>query len=225
MNQNKENSSMPVAGNWDRFWSLAATKKFQKVSWSKKRIMSVLIPLIQKNQKALDAGCGSGFFSKFFCDQGLATVSLDYSDEALEIAHRMTSGRSRIVKGDLLVDDLSTKISERFDVIFSDGLLEHFSNAQQDCIFKNFSALLSPGGILVTFVPNQWSPWELIRPFYMPGIDEKPFVMKELIQLSERNGFQIISSGGVNTFPFRFSPDCLVGRNLGMLLYTVSFKK
>jgi len=119
-------TALPKADNWDYFWGLEKTEKFTKVSWSKKRIIKVLKSYIQEGGKALDAGCGSGFFSKFFCDQGLTVVSLDYSPKALTIAQKATQGRARIVEGDLVSSDLNEIIPERFDLIFSDGLLEHF---------------------------------------------------------------------------------------------------
>ncbi len=212
----------PDHSHWNHFWSIDQTKKFTQVSWSKKRMMDVLSPFVRPGQTVLDAGCGSGFFSKYFCDQGMTTCSLDYSDSALNIAQKMTDGRSWILKKDLVSGSLSREIEDRFDLIFSDGLLEHFSSQDQDQIIQNFLSLLSPKGVVVTFVPNRFSPWEIIRPFYMPGIEEEPFVLNGLVDLNRRNGLKVISQGGVNTFPFAFSPDRLVGSQFGMLLYTIS---
>ncbi|VAX34891.1 hypothetical protein MNBD_UNCLBAC01-1530 [hydrothermal vent metagenome] len=214
----------PESRDWNNFWSLEETKKFTQVSWSKKRIIRTLSPYINKGKSALDAGCGSGFFSKFFCDQDMQTVSLDYSKQALEIAKAMTEGRTKAIKKDLLFLDVASEIEERFDVIFSDGLLEHFSAEDQNKIVGNFFSLLKDDGVVVTFVPNRWSPWQLIRPFFMPGIEETPFVLKDLINVHERNGLTVIQQGGLNTFPFAFSPDKFFGRTFGMLLFTVSKK-
>ena len=214
----------PESKDWNNFWSLKETKKFTQVSWSKKRIIKILSPYINKGKSVLDAGCGSGFFSKFFCDQGLNTVSLDYSEQALEMAKKMTEGRVKTIKKDLLSAQVSQDIEERFDLIFSDGLLEHFSSEDQDKIVANFFSLLKEGGVVVTFVPNRWSPWQLMRPFFMPGIEETPFVLKDLINVHERNGLTVIQHDGLNTFPFAFSPDKFFGRAFGMLLFTVSKK-
>jgi SAM-dependent methyltransferase len=120
---------------------------------------------------------------------------------------------------------LLKEMSGQFDLIFSDGLLEHFSFFDQNKIITHLKNLLSAKGALVTFVPNRWSPWELIRPLYMPGIEEKPFVLKNLIALQEINGLRVIQKGGVNTIPLALSPDKIFGSFFGMLLYTVSCKK
>ncbi len=218
-------STLPQAKDWNNYWSLDQTNQFTKISWSKRRIIKTLTPFILPGEKALDAGCGSGFFARYFCDQKMSAVALDYSDQALAIAKEMTQGRAQIIKKDLLSQNLPQEISDRFDLIFSDGLLEHFPQQDQDKIFRNFNSLLAKDGVVVTFVPNRWSPWELIRPFYMPGIEETPFILKELINLNKRNGFEIIKQGGVNTFPFAYSPDRLAGSLFGMLLFTIAKKK
>ena len=208
--------------DWDRFWAREESLKFTQPSFSKRRIIEIISPFLPKCRNVLDAGCGTGFFSKYFCDSGLGVVSLDYSDSALGITKRMTQGRSRVVKEDLLSENLAERLGEKFDIIFSDGLFEHFSSAFQDRIIQNFLMLLKAEGIVITFVPNRFSPWELIRPWLMPGIEEKPFVLKGLIDLNERNGLSVVQRGGVNTIPFRLSPDQIFGRYFGMLLYTIA---
>ncbi len=216
------NIGTPQSSDWNHFWGLDKTGRFTQMSWSKRRIIKILKPFVKEGNKVLDAGCGSGFFSKYFCDQKMETVSLDYSDKALEIARSMTEGRTKIIKEDLLFSNLSEKIEERFDVIFSDGLLEHFSEEHQGVILRNFRSLLSNEGVIITFVPNRWSPWQLIRPFFMPGIEEAPFVLGELTKLHRRNDLIAIDSGGVNILPCAFSPDNFLGKAFGMLLFTIA---
>ena len=216
---------LPNAQSWNHYWGLDQTEKFTQISWSKRRIIRILEKYVIKHYHALDAGCGSGFFAQYFCQMGMKTAALDYSDKALEIAKAKTRGQAKIFKKDLLSLSLPEEIEERFDFIFSDGLLEHFPRTDQDKIFRNFYSLLTDNGVLITFVPNRFSPWELIRPFYMPGIEEKPFILRELIHLNQRNGFTIIEKGGLNTVPWAFSPDKVFGPTFGMLLFTISKKK
>lgn len=215
---------LPGECDWDNFWKRDQTKKFVKESYSKKRIKNVLSRYLGKGKKVLDAGCGSGFFSNYFCDEGMDASSLDYSDAALDIVREMTGGRSKVIKDDLLCPELPGRINNKFGLIFSDGLFEHFSKECQDKIMGNFISLLEEGGVIITFVPNRWSPWQLVRPFFMPGIKESPFVLGELIDLSLRNGLKIVSDGGINTFPAAFSPDRITGKIFGMLLFTVAKK-
>ncbi len=218
-------STLPDQKIWNQFWNRPQSDRFHHVSWSKRRVMQVLRPYAISGKKALDAGCGSGFFSAYFCDQGMQTVSLDYAEAALAAAREATSGRAQIIKADMLNDDLGFLLNQKFDLIFSDGLLEHFIAKDQDRIMSQWMKLLTDDGCLVTFVPNRWSPWELIRPFFMPGIEESPFVLTELIELHERNGLSVFERGGVNTLPFKLSPDKWFAEQFGMLLYVLARKK
>ena len=214
----------PDCRDWDRFWGEESSRAFTQSSWSKRRMIALMRPWVAAGKSALDAGCGSGFFAKHFCDEGMRATALDYSDGALRIAAQQTGGRATILKKDLVNEDLSQSCPEKFDLIFSDGLLEHFPGEEQDKIVRNLIRVLTPDGQLITFVPNRWSPWELIRPFFMPGIEETPFIMSELLDLNRRNGLRVTTQGGLNTFPFALSPDVMLGSSFGMLLYTVAQK-
>lgn len=213
----------PQDNDWNRFWGRSQSQRFSKLSWSKQRILDVLKPFCQSGLFALDAGCGSGFFTKFFCDQKMTATALDYSENALQMAKEITHGEAKLIAADMVNDVLSDRLDHRFDVIFTDGLFEHFSIDDQDKIMRNLFSVLKPDGYIVTFVPNRWSPWELIRPFFMPGIEEKPFVLQGLIDLNRRNNLEVVRAGGVNVLPYRFSPEFL-GSAFGMLLFTIARK-
>ncbi|MCC6758279.1 MAG: class I SAM-dependent methyltransferase [Candidatus Omnitrophica bacterium] len=213
----------PKDSDWNNFWSREQSQRFSKLSWSKQRIIQVLAPRCRKGAFALDAGCGSGFFTRFFSDQGMSATALDYSDSALKMAAEATKGAAKLVRADMVNENLAELMAERFDLVFTDGLFEHFSGEDQDKIMQNLISVLKPGGYIITFVPNLLSPWELIRPFYMPGIEEKPFVLKGLLDLNRRNDLAVVESGGVNVLPFGLSPEFL-GPKFGMLLYTVAKK-
>ncbi len=175
-------------------------------------------------QRALDAGCGSGFFAKYFADQGMTVTAFDYSPVALNITKHTTQERVPTVCGNLLTESLPSLLDGRFDLIFSDGLLEHFPQPDQDTIMQNLISVLNEKGFLITVVPNRWSPWEIIRPIFMPGIEERPFVLSQLDNLHTRQGLKIIQRGGLNTLPFAFSFEGLVAKYFGMLLFTVAQK-
>ena len=209
---------------WDHFWARQKSSDVKNISWSKQRILKILEPHAFPGKNALDAGCGSGFFSNYFCDRKMDTVSLDYSQKALDIAQQKTAGRTKIIKADLLNEKLSALFAEPFDLIFSDGLFEHFEKEDQDKIMLNLRTVIAVDGVLITVVPNRWSPWQLIRPVFMPGIKETPFVWKGLLDLNQRNGFSVIAKGGLNVFPFKVSPEKMMASQFGMLLFTIAVK-
>ncbi len=225
--QQTVDTRLPNSASWNHFWSgspAGSGGAQRKVAWSKQRIAHILQDVLMPGQRVLDAGCGSGYFSQFFADAGLDATALDYSDEALNITRQVTRNRVRTVKADMVNEQLgSVFIDVRFDLIFSDGLFEHFDSPDQDRILKNFSSILNARGIIVTVVPNRWSPWQLIRPMMMPGIAERPFILGDLKKMHTRNGLQVIRSGGINVFPWRCSPEFL-GKSMGMLLYVLAQK-
>jgi len=212
----------PQDADWNRFWEKDASKRFGRISWSKRRILRVLKPYLQESKTALDAGCGSGFFAGAFVEHGLQATAVDYSEKALAMARDNTRGKAAVARINLVDENLRDLLDTRFDLIFTDGLFEHFSPTDQDRILQNFRSVIKENGVICTFVPNRFSPWEIIRPFYVPGIEEKPFVLKELIKLHTRNGLEVVAQGGINTLPFWFSPDHLTGSLWGMLLYVIT---
>jgi cyclopropane fatty-acyl-phospholipid synthase-like methyltransferase len=214
-------SHLPNNQSWDRFWS-QGKKKSGGIAWSKRRIAGIVSGYVAKGSCVLDAGCGSGYFSRYFLEQGADVTALDYSDNALAMTRDLTQGRAQTLRADLVHDNLADLVSgRRYHAIFSDGLFEHFEQGDQDKILRNFSSVLADNGVILTFVPNRWSPWQLIRPFLMPGIEEKPFILKNLAAMHQRNGLGIVSKGGVNVLPLRLSPEFL-GPYFGMLVYVIA---
>ncbi len=216
--------------NWNGFWQNNTDSQFTKVSWSKRRIIDILQPYLSDNPVVLDAGSGSGFFSCFFSDQGCKTYSLDYSEKALEITRRQTNNRSKAyLCRDLLDKNFVNEYTGKFDLIFTDGLFEHFSPFDQNQIFEHFKIIKKSDGLIVTFVPNKYTFWTLVRPFFMPGITETPFTLRELETLYTRNECIVIESGGINVFPIKYSPEVIAGSRFGMLVYAIGrigkFKK
>jgi 2-polyprenyl-3-methyl-5-hydroxy-6-metoxy-1,4-benzoquinol methylase len=200
---------------WDSFWE---NKREPVCSWSKKRILNILDRYVAPGMKVLDAGCGTGFFSAFFISRGCSVYCVDHSEKALSLAKRVTCHKAK----DYIKADISRqKIDTVFDIIFTDGLLEHYSAEGQDRIMINMKAMKDDKGYMINFVPNRYSLWSIARPFLM-RIKESPFVMKDLVDLHGRNGLNIVSSGGISVLPFRVSPERFFGRSFGMLLYCVS---
>ena len=80
----------PKDSDWDHFWQKDKAKEASDVSWSKRRILKVIAPYVDPGKKALDAGCGSGFFSKYFIENGMATTAVDFSQGALDSTRQKT---------------------------------------------------------------------------------------------------------------------------------------
>ncbi len=210
--------------DWNRFWELSREGRFTRESWSKRRIIALLGPYLLPGVRVLDAGCGSGFFSRHFLERGCRVTALDLSAEALDMAREATGGRAEAyLRDDLLDPSFGERHRGEFDLVFSDGLFEHFTAADQERIAGNMADSLAPAGLIATFVPNAHSPWRLIRPFLMPGIHETPLRPARLREL--HRALEPIDEGGINVLPFRVSPERALGPRFGMLLYLLGRKK
>lgn len=203
---------------WEDFWS----DRKVRVGWAKKRVAGVVEKYLKTDHVVLDAGCGSGFFSEFFIERGCRVFCLDYSKNALEMTKKLTENHAEeYLCHNLLDSHLAGLMRNRFDIIFSDGLLEHFSSDKQNIILQNFLKMKKKTGIIISFVPNKISFWRLLRPFLKLYVAEKPFSLKELVELHKYNNLEILESGGLNVLPFHISPEFL-GARIGMLVYVAA---
>lgn len=209
--------------DWNSFWSLNGAT-YSQLSYSKKRIINILSRHIIKPSIVIDAGCGTGFFSKYFLDNNHSVYAVDFSMEALKVCKQLCNEFVTYINADLVESHLNQIIKTKVDYVFSDGLLEHFSVYEQMKILFNIKNCLKSDGKIITFVPNLFSFWQIIRPFYMPNINEKPFILKRLIKLHESCGFRTIETGGINVLPCLYSPEYLLGKSFGMLLYYIGEK-
>lgn len=210
--------------DWDGFWDNAEGGQFTRISWSKRRMEKLLSPHLVRNGRVLDAGCGSGYFSALFLSRGCRVSTLDASPEALEIARRATrGGAEEYLQEDLLDSSFAARHGERFDLVFTDGLFEHFVPSDQKRIMDNLVSSLKVGGVIATFVPNALSWWTVVRPLFMRGIYERPFRRAALRRLHD--GLAPVGEGGLSVLPFRFSPERLLGGRFGMLLFHLARKE
>jgi cyclopropane fatty-acyl-phospholipid synthase-like methyltransferase len=211
-------NNLPTSNNWNNFWGENLDPNLKPASWSKRRITHLLDELVSEGMHVLDAGSGSGFFSNYFISKKCKTYTLDYSKEALELSRRLTNNQAmEYIEMDLLDPKFGDKYPAMFDIIFSDGLFEHFKPSDQKKIMENFSKTKKKDGIITTFVPNKYSSWQIIRPFLMPGIEENPFTARTLRNLHK--DLTIIRNGGINVLPVSFSPERMLGMKIGMILY------
>lgn len=212
---------------WDSFWESKSKGEFRNLRPRQKRAINILDRYVCSGMIVCDAGCGSGFYSKYFISKGCTVYCIDYSEKALELTKKNTEGKAEYyLKRDLLDDTLSLELGNTFDLIFTDGLLEHFSEMQQRKIMNTLVAMKKENGIMVTFVPNILTYWELYRRTFsdMPGIWEKAFTMGRLTSLVKQSGQKIIEKGGVHVLPTNLPLISLefFSRWLGSSIYIIS---
>jgi 2-polyprenyl-3-methyl-5-hydroxy-6-metoxy-1,4-benzoquinol methylase len=148
MNKNKNLKSF-----YNKVYIKGEKKHFtiKRESSSLPEIKEVLKQISWKGKKVLDVGCGTGLFAFSAAKKGAVVLGVDFSVEAIEIA------QSQYVHKNLKFTstDVDT-IKEKFDVIVSNGTLEHM-----DSPIKTLRLLkhhLNKNGCLIITSPNWTNP-------------------------------------------------------------------
>ncbi len=147
---------MGEEGRWDAFWKRGEAP-FSPVRWSLFRRFRRWALL--RGARVLDVGCGSGGLAQFWHREGYEVTGFDFSDQAVGLTSRKGI---RCVKGDV-TKGLPFK-DNTFDLVYSDGLLEHFIYPEP-VLREKFRV---SKGLVVTLVPRNsiynWVQVHILRP-------------------------------------------------------------
>jgi len=131
---------------WDNFW----IKKedwlmIMKLTPTYKNITKKFNEINLKNAKILDLGCGTGKLASFWKENNHNIIGVDISDKALSITKKFGIDS---IKADG-IKKLPFK-DNTFDLVYSDGLLEHFKNPtpiieEKFRVSKNYIFTIVPG--------------------------------------------------------------------------------
>ena len=146
----------------------------------------------------LEVGAGTGRDGIALAREGARVVSLDYSMRSLAMIRAQGEGGDRISLccGDAFALPFG---DGTFDVVFHQGLLEHFRNPD-DLIAEN-ARVLKPGGLILVDVPQRYHYYTLIKHLlialrlWFAGW-EREYSVGELERMLRRHSFSIVSSYG-----------------------------
>lgn len=111
-----------------RFSSLDTFIKF-KIGY-KKKLINVIKKYGSNNKRILEVGCGSGTTSVFLSIIGYEVIGIDSDPDMVNLA--MTIAREKKSSATFHVDHIQelATTAGRFGVIFSNGVMEHFSDKE-----------------------------------------------------------------------------------------------
>jgi 2-polyprenyl-3-methyl-5-hydroxy-6-metoxy-1,4-benzoquinol methylase len=152
-----------------------------------------------KNKKVLDAGCGTGWFSKAAAERGAAVTSMDLGENLLaEVAKKCKSER---VVGSILEIPFP---ENTFDFVVSSEVIEHTPDPYK--ALHEIYRVLKPGGTMVLSTPNKFWYWSLwiaeklnLRPYQ--GL-ENWSGFYQLKNEAIKAGFKVEKLRGVHIIPF-----------------------
>jgi ubiquinone/menaquinone biosynthesis C-methylase UbiE len=183
--------------HWDRFWRAVDT--VDEVYSNEGRVASQIEQFLSvEGKRILEVGAGSGRDGIQLAANGARVVSLDYSIPSLSMIGSQLDGRTLISL--CCGDAFSLPFEdETFDVVFHQGLLEHFRNPG-DLIAEN-RRVLKKGGLLLVDVPQRYHYYTVIKHLmialgsWFAGW-ETEYSAGQLERLLERHSFSIVSSFG-----------------------------
>jgi len=131
-----------------RFWHEAKFRLIQRIA------------MPGKQDRVLDAGCGSGTISHFLSLHAGQVVGMDSNPSAITFARSMYDAPNlefRLGQFEDLTDD------KPFDRIYCIEVIEHLYESQAAQVLSLFQKVTNPGGQLFVTTPNYRSAWPLIE--------------------------------------------------------------
>lgn len=211
--------------HWEDFWT--EKKNVQDVYDNSERIVRQIKMMAGnlKGLRILEVGAGTGRDSYLLAKEGAVVTVLDYANNSLTIMQelaRKNPDQVLLVKGDafqLPIPDNS------YDVVFHQGLLEHFENPQP-IVNENYR-VLKKNGLLLVDVPQKYHVYTVIKHILI-ALDrwfagwETEFSIAELRQLVNNAGFQVVQNYGEWMRPslfYRIIREVLLKANIKLPLY------
>ena len=154
-------------------------------------------------RKLLDAGCGTGHFSKWALDRGAQVTSVDIGINLLKEARK--KGVRHLVAGDVMKLGFG---DATFDVVISSECIEH--TPSPETAVSEMVRVLRPGGFLVVTCPNRFWLWSCrlanaLKLRRYQGLENWPS-WGSLHQCVRDNEIDIREHVGLHLFPFILKP-------------------
>jgi cyclopropane fatty-acyl-phospholipid synthase-like methyltransferase len=162
----------------------------------------VLVGRVGPGSALIELGCGGSVLLPYFAKEyGLKVFGLDYAPEGCRLAGdilREEGVEASIEVGDIF--DPPTDYMQRFDVVFSNGLVEHFNDTSG--VFRAVAAFARRGGLVVTLVPNMNGIVGLCQRLLAPEVfsTHLPLTVAQLRLAQERAGLHVESCGLFQNF-------------------------
>ena len=148
-----------------------------------------LVARLRRTRPLVDVGCGNGAFVRACRAAGIDAVGVEPSRSAVTVAFGAGVDVLRAAGEELPVD------SGALDVVRLKEVLEHVERPLD--LATEMRRVLRPGGLLLAYVPTQWSPlYPAVVNFWDDYTHVRPFSRTGLMRLLEDAGFARISVEG-----------------------------
>lgn len=188
---------------WSKYWTVYGKNKtlmdlFWSVSFrSYKKLLRQTDLINIKNPKILEIGAGSGLLTRRILDMyGGSAVLVDSSIEAKKVFKNVNNHPK--VKYEIK-DAFSIKYKNKFDLVFSDGLIEHFSEPVRRKLIKIHMNAAKKGGHVILFAPHPSRRYKVFRRMYGKRFEElvgyeKPLKKEYIYKVTKLLGMTPVAS-------------------------------
>lgn len=182
---------------WDKFYHSPTRLLFD---WILTRTFQKLLKNVNiKESKILALGSGTGNTALIIAKiiKAREIVFVDRERKAFEISQRLLRDSGLPVKARFLQQDIfKLSLEEKFAIVHSEGLIEHFYGDKRILAFKKHIDFCQEGGVIVIFVPFKGVVYRLLTWFLgrlnkWPYIEE-PFSKEEIHKLCQRFNLEIL---------------------------------
>ncbi|MCP4293241.1 MAG: methyltransferase domain-containing protein [bacterium] len=186
--------------HWQKFWEEADTLDLDDVYGTDGRLVREITGLGDlTGKRVLEVGAGTGRDAVALARAGAEVLTLDYVPGSLGLTIK-AAGLSGVTVSPVCGDGTGSPFADNtFDVVFHQGLLEHFRDPLP--MLRDNIRILKPGGTLVVDVPQTFHYYTLGKRFlivinkWFAGW-ETEFTIDELENLVEAEGLTVTRSYG-----------------------------
>lgn len=133
---------------------------------------------LSKDDKILEAGCGTGSYAREFARRGYHVIGMDLSPNFLAEAEKITQ-RENLEIEFVLGDYNEMRFEEKFSVIFFEGSFFYQSKAGLMSLLNRTHKALTPNGRLYFVHPNQLITNSQFPMFNWSEIERNVFVLEK----------------------------------------------
>jgi ubiquinone/menaquinone biosynthesis C-methylase UbiE len=188
----------PSVSVWNKFWN--KKRDLDKVYPSSPSVLKAILSQGSvEGLRILEVGAGTGRDSLALANAGAQVYILDYSEESLKIAGTLAAqakGNLHLVQGNAFNSPFP---SETFDIVFHQGLAEHFRDPLP--LLKENARLLKKGGFCLCDVPQTFHLYTLLKHIliicnkWFAGW-ETEFTMPQLKKLMKNADLEVVYTYG-----------------------------